>query len=503
MKKVIVIGSGFGGLAVAIRLQARGFNVTVMEKNEQVGGHSSQLVKDGYIFDMGPSLITAPDIIKRVFQSAGRDMDQYLTMIKLDPCYRIYFHDKSFIDYRGDSEEMKNQIARFAPEDAQNYDRFMEACRSIHDAVITDGLGSEPFMNWRTMLKFVPKAIKLNAWLPSYLFVKRFFKHPKIRFTFSFHSLFIGANPFRAPSIFLMIPYLEKVGGVWFTNGGMYSLVKSFETVFGELGGIIKTNHEIDEIFIENGRTTGVVANDTFYPADAVVSNADVSYTYKKLIDSKYRKKWNDKKIDKSKFSMSAFLIYLGVKRQYPELLHHTLILSERYKDLIADIFNNNILPDDFSMYLHTPTRTDHTMAPPGGESMYVLIPVSNLSGDIDWNKMRKPFTDRILNFLENDFGLKDFRKNIEVLETFAPTDFLQLRNSYFGTPWGMEPRLLQTAIFRPHNRSEDVKRLYFVGAGTHPGAGLPGVLLTAEVTEKVVLEDIKFSDQTVSMIYS
>jgi phytoene desaturase len=491
LKKIIVIGSGFGGLAVAIRLQAQGFDVTIMEKNEQVGGHSSQLIKDGYTFDMGPSLITAPDIIEGVFQAAGKEMSQYLTLRKLDPYYRIYFHDKTFIDYNGDGEAMKEQMAKFSPEDANNYDRFMEACHGIYDAVITDGLGSQPFMSWKTMLSFVPKAIKLNALFPSFAFVKRYFKHPKNNFTFSFHPLFIGANPFRAPSIYLMIPYLEKEGGVWFTDGGMYSLVKAFEKIFTELGGTIKTNHEIDEISIENGRTNGVVTNNTFFEADAVVSNADLSHTYKHMINSRHRKKWNDKKIDKAKYSMSAFLLYLGVKKQYPELLHHTLILSERYKALIKDIFDKQILPDDFSMYLHAPTRTDPNMAPEGSESMYVLIPVSNLAGDIDWSKTKKPFTEKVLEFLENDFGLTDLQKNIDVLETFTPEDFALNRNSFLGTPWGLEPQLTQTAVFRPHNRSEDVDGLYFVGAGTHPGAGLPGVLLTAEVTEKVVLEDL------------
>lgn len=503
MKKIIVIGSGFGGLAVAIRLQSRGFDVTVMEKNEQVGGHSSQLVKDGYTFDMGPSLITAPEIINSVFRAAGKEMKEYVNMRKLDPYYRIYFHDKTHIDYNGNSEKMKNQLAKFSSDDAENYERFMEASRGIYNAVITEGLGSQPFMSWKTMLKFVPKALKLNALLPSYYFVKRFFKHPYNRFTFSFHPLFIGANPFRAPSIYLMIPYLEKLGGVWFTDGGMYSLVKSFESIFTENGGKVKTDHEIQEIKIKNGRITGVVANDTFFEADGVISNADVSHTYKYLIDSKYRKKWDNKKIDRSKYSMSAFMIYLGVKKQYPELLHHTLILSERYKDLISDIFDRHILPDDFSMYLHVPTKTDKKMAPQGAESMYVLIPVSNLSGNIDWKKVRKPFTDKVLEFLESGFGLVDLKKNIEVLETFTPTDFADVRNSFLGTPWGLEPQLMQTAVFRPHNRSEDVEGLYFVGAGTHPGAGLPGVLLSAEVTEKVILEDMKISEESMGLIFS
>lgn len=326
------------------------------------------------------------------------------------------------------------------------------------------------------------------------MFVSRYFKHPNNRFMYSFHPLFIGANPFRAPAIYLMIPYLEKAEGVWFTEGGMYSLVKAFETVFSEIGGSIKTNHPVQEIIVEKGKTTGVLANDTFFPADVVVSNADVSHTYKHLIAEKYRKKWMDKKIDKADQSMSAFLIYLGTKKQYPELLHHTLILSERYKDLINDIFKKKILPEDFSMYLHAPTRTDSSMAPEGSESMYVLIPVSNLAGDIDWDKMREPFTKKILDYLEHDFGMKDLQNNIEVIETFAPTDFQIQRNSFLGSPWGLEPHLLQTAVFRPHNRSEDVNGLYLTGAGTHPGAGLPGVLLTAEATEKIIKEDLKLT---------
>jgi phytoene desaturase len=494
MKKILVIGSGFGGLATAIRLQALGLDVTILEKNEHIGGHASQLKLKGYTFDMGPSLITAPSIIENVFQAAGRNMSDYLKLIKLDPYYRIYFHDRSWVDYSGNGEEMKVQMASYAPGDAQNYEKFMTRCKMIYDAVITDGLGSEPFMSWKTMLNFMPRALKLNALLPSYQFVSHYFKHPKNRFMYSFHPLFIGANPFRAPSIYLMIPYLEKAGGVWFAQGGMYSLVRAFETVFSELGGTIKTGHEVKEIRIEKGRVKGVVANNTFFPAEAVISNADVAHTYQHLIKSEFRKKWTEKKIEKAGYSMSAFLIYLGTKKQYPELLHHTLILSERYKALINDIFNKKILPDDFSMYLHAPTRSDPSMAPAGGESMYVLIPVSNLAGKTDWQQMRQPFTDKILQFLEHDFGLKDLKKNIEVIETFSPVDFQMQRNSFLGSPWGMEPHLLQTALFRPHNRSEDIEGLYFSGAGTHPGAGLPGVLLSAEVTEKVIRDDIKIS---------
>lgn len=500
-KKAIVIGSGFGGLGIAIRLQAKGFSVTLMEKNERIGGHAYQLKKDGYTFDMGPSLITAPEIIGNVFQAAGRKMEDYLDLIPLDPFYRIYFHDGQYIDYNGDAEKMKEQMARFDPDDAKNYDRFMKDCRNIYDAVITDGLGSTPFMSWKTMFNFVPQALRLNALLPTYTFVKRYFKHENHRFMFSFHPLFIGGNPFRSPSVYLMIPYLEKAGGVWFTSGGMYSLVESFEKLFTELGGKIRTNAEIKEIVVDHGKASGVVVNGEFNAADLVVSNADIAHTYKHLIKPEHRKKWSDNKIERTGTSMSAFLLYIGAKKQYPQLLHHTLILSPRYKELVRDIFDNRILPDDFSMYLHAPTRTDPNMAPKGHESMYVLIPVSNLSGDIDWDQKTLPYTERILDFLEHDFGLKDLKKNIEVLETFTPVDFKMNRNSYLGSPWGFEPKLTQTAFFRPHNRSEDIQNLYFVGAGTHPGAGLPGVLLTAETTEKVIAQDFNMHQKTNAQI--
>ncbi len=491
MKKIIIIGSGFGGLAEAIRLQARGFEVTIFEKNAMVGGHAYQLKKSGYTFDMGPSLITAPDIIQSVFSTAGRDMHDYLDLVKLDPYYRIYFHDGTQIDYSGHAEAMKAQMARFNPRDAANYDRFMQDCRGIYDTVITDGLGATPFVKLKTMLDFIPRALQLKALHPAYHFVKRYFQDPRHLFTFSFHPLFIGGNPFRAPSVYLMIPYLEKVGGVWFSIGGMYSLVQAFARVFEEQGGRIETSAEVTEIVVKNGRVVGAMANRKFHSADAVISNADWAHTHLDLIEPEHRRKWTDRRIKKFGYSMSAFLLYMGVRRQYPQLLHHTLILSERYKELIRDIFDKKILADDFSMYLHAPTRTAPSMAPEGCESLYVLIPVPNLAGAVDWEQTAQPFAEKILRFLEEDFGLQDLRANLEVLEIFTPENFKQKQNAYLGSAWGVEPKLTQTAYFRPHNRSEDVKNLYFVGAGTHPGAGVPGVLLTAAATEKLVLEDL------------
>jgi phytoene desaturase len=491
MKKAVIIGSGFGGLASAIRLRARGMDVTLLEKNAKVGGHAYQLKKDGYTFDMGPSLITAPDIIENVFQAAGRTMEDYLELLPLDPFYRIYFHDKTFIDYTGDPEKIKQEMRKYNTQDADNYDAFMEASKGIYDAVITDGLGSTPFMDLKTMFSFIPKALKLKALHPAHHLVTKFFKDFRHRFMFSFHPLFIGGSPFRSPAVYLMIPYLERKGGVWFTEGGMYSVVEAFEKVFLELGGTIRTQAEVQEITITNGKATGVQVGNEYLPADAVVSNADIIHTYKDLIPQQHRKRWTNGKIQRTKYSMGAFLMYIGVKKQYPELLHHTLILSERYKELVKDIFDNHVLPEDFSMYLHVPTRTDADMAPEGCESMYVLIPVTNMKADIDWNAIKQKYADTVIDYLENEFGMEDFRKNIEVLELFTPADFAEQRNSYLGSAWGVEPHFLQTAYFRPHNRSEDIDNLYFVGAGTHPGAGVPGVLLSSEATEKVIAKDM------------
>jgi phytoene desaturase len=328
-------------------------------------------------------------------------------------------------------------------------------------------------------------------------FVKRYFKDERHRFAFSFHPLFIGGSPFRAPSIYIMITYLEREGGVWFARGGMYSVVEAFERLFRELGGEIRTGTEVREILVENGRATGVRVGDTVERAQAVISNGDVPWVYRNLIRPEHRRRWTDRAIDRMHISMSCFLLYIGTRRRYPELLHHTLILSKRYRELVRDIFDRKVLSDDSSMYLHVPTRTDPSMAPPGCESMYVLVPVPHLGSGIDWSQMAVPFRDRILEFLEKDFGMTDLRANIEVLEMFTPADFQTELLSLYGNAFSIEPRLTQSAYFRPHNRSEDIRGLYFVGAGTHPGGGVPGVLLSAEGTEKLVIEDLGIPAKT------
>ena len=488
LKTAIVVGSGFGGLSLAIRLQAAGVQVTLLEMREKVGGRAYQFQEKGYTFDMGPSLITAPEIIDSIFQAAGKKMEDYFELTPLDPFYRVYFHDGTYIDYCGDGEKMKQQMRAFNLEDAENFDAFMEACAPIHEAVIGQGLGAKPFGTIRSMLAFAPKAIKLGVYKPVHQVVKKYFKDPRHQFLYSFHPLFIGGNPFKAPSVYLMIPYLEKEGGVWFSKGGMYSLVQALEKVFVELGGTVHTSHEVTKLHASNRQITGVEANGKRFEADVVVSNADFGHTYKDLIEEKERKKWTNRKVEKVDYTMSCFLLYMGVSKKYDNLKHHTLILSERYRDLITDIFDNKILPDDFSMYLHAPTKTDPEMAPEGCESLYVLIPVANLRSGIDWEAIKDAFADKVLAFLEQ-WGLTDLRENLDVLKLFTPLDFKDKLNAFEGNAFAVEPKLTQTAYLRPHNKSEDFDNLFLVGAGTHPGAGVPGVMLSAQATVAAIQE--------------
>ena len=489
MKNAVVIGSGFGGLAVANRLASRGMQVTVLEKRDKVGGRAYQFTQGGYTFDMGPSLITAPEIIEDVFRAAGRSLSDYTSLIPLDPFYRVYFHDGTSIDYSGDAEAMKEQMRQFNERDADRYDAFMAAASKVYDAVITEKLGARPFDTIKSMVDFVPRAMRLGAWKPMSLFASTFFRDFRHRFLFSFHPLFLGGNPFRSPAVYAMIPFLEKKQGVWFTPGGMYSLVQAFERLLIDQGATIETGTEVSRIDIRNGKAVGVTAGGKHYPADIVVSNSDVGHLYRDLVPAENRSKWSDSKVARTSYTMSCFLLYLGVKGTYPQLKHHTLILTKRYKELLRDIFDKKVLPDDFSMYLHVPTRTDPGMAPEGCESIYVLVPVANLLSGIDWKEEATPFADRILAYLEQ-WGMSELRDRIEVMKIFTPDDFESQLNSLYGNAFGVEPKLTQTAWFRPHNRSEDVSNLYLVGAGTHPGAGVPGVLLSAEATEYCICAD-------------
>ncbi|MCX7606399.1 MAG: phytoene desaturase family protein [Bacteroidia bacterium] len=486
-KKVVIIGAGFGGLAMGIRLQARGYTVSIIDKQAQPGGHAVQLRKGGYTFDMGPSLITAPGLLKELFALGGKSLEQFLTLLPLDPYYRVYFWDGSFIDYTGDSERMKAQIAVLSPGEERAYDAFMHRSRAFYGAVIEQGLGARPF-GWRELIFFLPKALRLGALRSSYALAADYFRDERLRFLFSFHPLFIGGDPFQAPAVYQMIPYLEKREGVWYAIGGMHAVAQALTRLFIDMGGMIYLETEAKRIRVEKGEAVAVQTSQGELPADIVVSNADFLHTVRHLYPEPYQ--WGASRERWMSYSMSAFLLYLGLRRTYPERLpHHTIALGPRYRGLVKDIFRRKVVPDDFSLYLHAPTRSDTTMAPLGGESLYILSPVPHLRPGMDWKALSPTYVERILTFLEEKLHLQGVREEIEVLETFTPEDFALQRNCTYGAAWGPEPLLWHTAVLRPPNRSRRIPNVFFVGAGTHPGAGIPGVLLSAKATEVAVTE--------------
>ncbi len=503
MTRIVVIGSGFGGLAAALRLQARGYAVTLLEKRERPGGRAYQLKDGGFTFDTGPSIVTAPDLLGDLFQAGGARLPDYLTLVPLEPFYRIYFGDGRHYDYSGDPATVDRELARFDPSAPAAYRDFMARTTQIYRRAFAD-LAHQPFLTVADFLTIVPELASLRADRSVYQLVADHFRDPSLRMAYSFHPLFIGGNPFRASSIYSIVPFLERQGGVHFAMGGTYALIEALARRFQELGGRLECSAEVSQIDVVRGRAAGVVTADgRRWPADAVVSNADVVWTYSRLIDRHQRRRWTDRRIAGLKQSMSCFLLYLGLDRQYEKLLHHTIVMSPRYRGLIGDIFDRKVLADDFSLYLHAPSKTDPSMSPPGGESLYVLAPVPNLAGQTDWSRMAGPFRDRIIRFLEHDFGLTGLEGSIRVEHRFTPLDFQHHLNAHLGSAFSIEPTLLQSAYFRPHNRSEDVDGLYLVGAGTHPGAGLPGTLLSAEIVERLIATDVPVAGPAPKLAHS
>ena len=489
MARAIVIGGGFGGLALAVRLQAAGVQTTILERRPEVGGRAYQLKDRGYVFDMGPSLIAAPGILENVFHAAGREMADYLALSPLDPYYRVYFHDGSYLDYVGDPERMKRQMGAFNVNDASRYEDFLKTVRPIYEAVIPQRLGSQPFDSIGKAASALPLMLRLGAHRRVTDVVDRFFTDFRHRFLFSFHPLFIGGHPFRTPALYLMIPYLEREGDVWFPLGGVYMVVRALRALFEELGGEVRTRTEVTRIQVQRGRAVGVEIGGETCPADLVVSNADVGHTYRDLLPERAGRRWTPRRLGQLRYSMSCFVLYLGVRRKYPQLEHHTLIVSEHYRELLSSIFDEKTIPVDVSLWMHMPTATDPSMAPDGCESLHVIVPVPNTESGIDWEKDGPAFANRILGGLE-DWGLTGLREHLEIMHTFTPRDFEGALNATQGNAFALEPRLTQTGWFRPHSRSEDVRNLYLVGAGTHPGAGIPAVLLSAEATYQCIAID-------------
>ncbi len=489
-----MIGSGFGGLASAIRLRARGYDVELIEARDKLGGRAYVYQQDGFTFDAGPTVITAPFLLDEIFAAAGRKTSDYVRLVPVDPFYRIEFHNGRSFEYNGDEAETERRVAAFSPGDLEGYREMIRHTRAIFQKGFIE-LADRPFLRFTDMLKVAPDLVKLQSYRTVYSFVSRYVKDPLLRRVFSFHPLLVGGNPFQTTSIYALIHHLERQWGVHYAMGGTGAIVRAMGQVLEEIGGRIRLSSPVRKILLSphNGvpRACGVeLETGEHIPAEAVVSNADVANTYRKMVAPEHRRRNTDRKLERMRYSMSLFVLYFGTKRQYPDLRHHTIILSERYRELLDDIFNHKNLPPDFSIYLHRPTATDPAMAPAGCDCFYALIPVPNQQSGIDWTTEARPFRDRVMKFL-NDRYLPGLLDNLATERVFTPLDFETTLDSYAGAGFSFEPLFSQSAWFRPHNESEDIRHLYFAGAGTHPGAGVPGVLSSAKIVEKLVCQNL------------
>jgi phytoene desaturase len=482
----VVIGSGFGGLAAAVRLGAKGYRVTVLEKLDAPGGRAYVYRQQGFTFDAGPTIVTAPFLFEELWRLCGRRMSDDVTLVPVSPFYRIRFHDGAHFDCCGDPAAMRAEIARISPEDVGGYDGYMKASEAIFK-VGFEQLGDVPFSKWTDMAKIAPEMIRLSSFRSVYALVSKFFRHPHLRIVFSFHPLLIGGNPFTASSIYCLIAFLERRWGVHFAMGGTGRLVEGLVGLIRGQGGTLRCNEEVREIVVENGAARGVrLASGEILDADIVVSNADSATTYRDLLPDAARSRWSNKRIARARYSMSLFVWYFGTRKKYENVPHHMMLLGPRYRELLNDIFARKILADDFSLYLHRPTATDPSLAPDGCDAFYVLSPVPHLQSGTDWSTMAEAYRRAIARKL-GDTVLPDLENQVVTSHMLTPQDFQDRLSSYRGAAFGLEPVLTQSAWFRPHNRSEDVERLYLVGAGTHPGAGLPGVLSSARILDSLV----------------
>lgn len=482
----IVIGSGFGGLAAAVRLGARGYRVTMIEQLEQVGGRASVFRQDGYSFDAGPTIVTAPFVFEELWTLLGEKMEDHVDLRALEPFYTVRFDDGQEFKCWSDAQKMREEVAKFNPDDVDGYERYLVESEKCFQTGFVNMI-DKPFNTIASMAGAMPGLIARRADRSVHALVSKFIKNKRVRQALSFHPLFIGGNPTRASGVLSLISYMERKWGVHYAMGGTGSLAKGLAELIERHGHTILLNTPVDEIIVRDGAAIGIkTAAGLSIEADLVVSNAETGFTYKKLLRNHKRKRWTDHKVDKSAYSMSLFVWYFGTDKRYDDVDHHTILMGPRYAPLLKDIFDKKILADDFSLYLYRPSATDPSVAPEGCDAYYVLSPVPNLDGDIDWATMAEPYRARIQKALEESV-LPGFGDHIATSKIITPIDFRDRLSSTKGAAFGMEPLLTQLAWFRPHNVSEEVKNLYIVGAGTHPGAGLPGVISSAKILDKLV----------------
>ncbi len=483
-----VIGSGFGGLAAAIRLQARGHQTTLFERCQQAGGRAGVIRDQGFTFDTGPTVITAPFMIDDLYTCAGEQRPESLRIVPVDPFYRVHLHDGSVFNYRGDEASLLAEIEKFSPADVEGYKRMHPRMEEFCQRAFVE-LGTYPFTRATDMLRVAPELAMLRADRSVASFVGSYIRDPRLRRVFTFNSLLIGGHPFRVSSIYAMIHALERRWGMHYVMGGTNELVRHLVDLFVRLGGTLRLGCGVKKIIAPNRAVRGLDLEDgSHWEGSLVVSNADTANTYRLLMADAPRRVWTDRRLERMAYTPGLFLICFGTDRKYPELAHHTILLAERYRELLDDIFDRGVLPDPLSLYLHAPSRNDPSLAPEGGEAFYVLAPVPNLSrGLVDWDSCKERLADSVLAQLEG--VAPGLRSHIVNRHIWTPLEYERVLGSYHGSGFQFEPTLLQSAWFRPHNISEEAEGLYLVGAGTHPGAGVPGVLCSAELLEKVLAQ--------------
>jgi len=489
----IVIGAGFGGIALAIRLQSMGFDTTIIDNRDKPGGRAYVYEQDGFKFDGGPTVITDPDCLRELWDLTGRNMDDYVTLLPVDPFYRLQWEDGDKLDYWASQEKLEAEIEVRNAGDVKGYRRFLAYSQELYREGY-EKLGTTAFLKARQMFQAAPQLIRLRADKSVYAMVSKFVKNDRVRQLLSFQSLLVGGNPFKTSSIYALIHALERKGGVWFAKGGTGALIDGMVKLFEDLGGTLRLSTEITDIRTEGDRVTGVEAADGWsLDADLVASNADVVHTYKQLLRGHDRGKTYGRSLAKKSHSMSLFVLYFGLKTTHPDMKHHIILLGQRYRELIAEIFGKGRkLPDDFSLYLHAPCVTDPSMAPDGCSSYYVLSPVPHLGhADVDWDVVGPQYADKILDYLE-EHSIPNLRRDLVLQKTLTPFGFRDEMNTHHGSAFSIEPILTQSAWFRPHNRDDVLDNMYIVGAGTHPGAGVPGVVGAAKATAGVVADDFR-----------
>ena len=488
-KRAVVIGAGFGGISLAIRLQRAGVQTTLVEMRDKPGGRAYVWKEQGFTFDAGPTVITDPDCLIELFEGTGREFKDYVDLMPVDPFYRLCWEDGAHFDYNNDQEAMERQMAAFNPADVEGYKRFHAHSEALYQEGYVK-LGSVPFQSFWTMMKAAPVLARLEAWNSVYDMVARYIQDPHLRQAFSFHTLLVGGDPFKSSSVYSLIHALERRGGVWFARGGTGALIAGLVRLFEDLGGVVRLNSAVERIETEGERATGVtLAGGEVIAADMVASNGDVVDTYDRMLGRTPRGKAKAKSLKSKRFSMSLFVLHFGTSTPQTQLAHHTICFGARYRELISEIFAGPTLPEDFSLYLHAPCATDPSMAPDGMSSHYVLSPVPHLGAvDIDWSVKGPEYREKIIDYLEERY-MPNLRRDLVTTRIWTPQDFKDGLNAHLGSAFSLEPVLTQSAWFRPHNRDDVIPNLYIVGAGTHPGAGIPGVVGSAKATAGLMLE--------------